>query len=100
MKRAIKNVRDLISQFSLKKESELWKIVSEMTLPDLNRALYRCGQEERDEGHGFDTYNIPNFGSLVYAGFQGQFCQFCFHLVHRNTLCARFYVTFVQYSAQ
>jgi glycogen debranching enzyme len=77
MKRAIKNVRDLISQFSLKKESELWKIVSEMTLPDLNRALYRCGQEERDEGHGFDTYNIPNFGSLVYAGFQGFMSLLC-----------------------
>lgn len=73
MSEAIKNVRNLISQFSLKKETELWKIISEMTLADLNRALYRCDQEERDEGHGFDTYDIPNFGCLVYAGFQGLF---------------------------
>nr|XP_015838644.1 PREDICTED: glycogen debranching enzyme [Tribolium castaneum] len=71
MREAIKNVRSLISQFSFKKGTELWKIISEMSLADLNRALYRCDQEERDEGHGFDTYEIPNFGRLVYAGFQG-----------------------------
>lgn len=71
MTQAIKNVRTLISHFTLNKENELWKIVTKMGLADLNRALYRCDQEERDEGHGFDTYEIPNFGRLVYAGFQG-----------------------------
>ncbi|RZC42945.1 glycogen debranching enzyme, partial [Asbolus verrucosus] len=77
MREAIKNVRNLISQFSVKKETELWKIVTDMTLPDLNRVLYRCDQEERDEGHGFDTYNIPNFDRLVYAGLQGFMSLMC-----------------------
>lgn len=42
-----------------------------MSLADLNRALYRCDQEERDEGYDFGAYNIPNFGSTFYCGLQG-----------------------------
>lgn len=71
MKEAVKSVRSLINQFSLTKETELSSIIDKLTLADLNRAIYRCDQEERDEGFGFDTYHIPNFGSLVYAGLQG-----------------------------
>ncbi|XP_050499688.1 glycogen debranching enzyme isoform X2 [Diabrotica virgifera virgifera] len=71
MRAAIKTVRTLISSISLAKPTELATIVNKMTLADMNRALYRCGQEERDEGFGFDTYNIPSFGSMVYAGLQG-----------------------------
>lgn len=71
MRASVKTVRSLISQFSITKNTELSTIMTQMTLPDLNRALYRCGQEETDEGYGFDTYDIPNFGRMVYAGFQG-----------------------------
>ncbi|KAG5898798.1 hypothetical protein JTB14_011008 [Gonioctena quinquepunctata] len=71
MKNAVKTVRNLIDKFSMKKQSNLFAIIGKMSLADLNRALYRCDQEERDEGFGFDTYNIPNFGPMVYAGLQG-----------------------------
>lgn len=71
MYQSVINVRNLICKFAGDKNSEIWKIINNMTLCDLNRALYRCDQEEKDEGHGFDTYNIPNFGKMVYAGFQG-----------------------------
>ncbi|CAG9819097.1 unnamed protein product [Phaedon cochleariae] len=70
MRKAINTVRNLIDNFSLTRQTELSAIIKKLTLADLNRALYRCDQEERDEGFGFDTYNIPNFGSMVYAGFQ------------------------------
>ncbi|KAL4802787.1 hypothetical protein BDV18DRAFT_146576 [Aspergillus unguis] len=45
---------------------------SELTLIDLNFVLYRCEAEERDSSGGQDgVYNIPNHGSLTYAGLQG-----------------------------
>jgi glycogen debranching enzyme len=47
------------------------KILSRLSLADLNRILFRCEEEERDEGHGFGAYNIPGFGSTVYCGLQG-----------------------------
>lgn len=57
----------------------MYQIINNMSLADLNRALYRCDKEERDEGYGFDTYNIPNFGFMVYAGLQGKsFIGLCF----------------------
>lgn len=46
-------------------------MIKKINLADLNRVLYRCDHEERDDGRGFDVYNIPNYGSLVYAGLQG-----------------------------
>lgn len=43
-----------------------------MNFSDLNKALYRCDQEERDEtANKFGVYNIPGYGPLVYAGLQG-----------------------------
>lgn len=71
MKKSVESVRALINEFSASKNTTLRQIVSKMLLADLNRALYRCDKEERDEGFGFDTYNIPNFGFMVYAGLQG-----------------------------
>jgi glycogen debranching enzyme len=45
---------------------------SELSLVDLNFALYRCDAEERDSSDGQDgVYSIPNHGALVYAGLQG-----------------------------
>ena len=44
----------------------------DMKLRDLNFILYRCDAEERDTNGGRDgTYNLPNYGPLVYAGLQG-----------------------------
>lgn len=42
-----------------------------MDLLDLNYALYRCDQEERDEGFGGGAYEVPGAGSFVYCGLQG-----------------------------
>lgn len=53
------------------KINDLQEVVNKLDLADLNRALYRCDQEERDDGRGFDVYNVPNFGTLVYCGLQG-----------------------------
>lgn len=53
------------------KYEELKAIISKLNLNDLNRVIYRCDQEERDMGEGLGSYNIPNYGSLVYCGTQG-----------------------------
>lgn len=46
--------------------------VSKMNELDLNVAMYRCDGEERDASNGQDgVYNIPNYGTLVYAGVVG-----------------------------
>uniref|UniRef100_A0A8D8RVX4 Glycogen debranching enzyme n=1 Tax=Cacopsylla melanoneura TaxID=428564 RepID=A0A8D8RVX4_9HEMI len=39
--------------------------VTSLSLSDLNKVLYCCGEE--DGG----TYNVPNYGHLVYCGLQG-----------------------------
>lgn len=45
---------------------------ADLSLVDLNFALYRCEAEERDSSNGQDgVYNVPNHGPLVYAGLQG-----------------------------
>ena len=62
--------------------AELEGIVSRLTLEDLNRALYRCDGEERDESKGAcGAYDIPNFGPMVYCGLQGTL------LFYKLTLC-------------
>lgn len=68
---AIQKLRQLINSFSKTQTTDLRNVINKLKLEDLNHALYKCGEEERDDGNGFDVYNIPNFGSLVYAGFQG-----------------------------
>lgn len=55
----------------LKSYPGLSPVVNRLDLADLNRAIYRCDQEERDEGYGFGAYDIPNFGPMVYCGVQG-----------------------------
>ncbi|EGV62299.1 bifunctional 4-alpha-glucanotransferase/amylo-alpha-1,6-glucosidase [Yamadazyma tenuis] len=44
----------------------------DLDLYDLNAILYRCEPEERDFSGGQEgTYSIPNYGNLVYSGFEG-----------------------------
>lgn len=50
---------------------ELVSVVEGMSLIDLNRAIFRCDQEERDMGHDTGVYNVPGYGPLVYCGTQG-----------------------------
>lgn len=46
--------------------------VKALDLLDLNVLLYKCDSEEREYSTGQDgVYNIPEFGSLSYAGLQG-----------------------------
>lgn len=52
---------------------ELLEIVHNLSLSDLNRVLYRCDQEERDEGRGGGAYVVPIVGPFVYCGLQGKF---------------------------
>lgn len=54
-----------------KKYEEIKEVVAKLNFIDLNRALYRCDQEERDMGNPSGTYDIPNFGPMVYCGTQG-----------------------------
>ncbi|XP_025834354.1 glycogen debranching enzyme [Agrilus planipennis] len=68
---SVKKTRNLLNFFSKAKDNELKQIISKMNLNDLNRALYHCDQEEKDEGNGFGVYDIPGFGPMVYCGFQG-----------------------------
>ena len=69
--KSLKQVRKLMTLISRNESSELKEVISRMKLADLNRTLYRCDQEERDEGYGIGVYDIPNHGPLVYCGLQG-----------------------------
>lgn len=67
-------LEELVTSFRTEsgtKYEEAKAIISELGLNDLNRAIYRCDQEDRDMGKGAGTYNIPGFGSMVYCGTQG-----------------------------
>ncbi|XP_012280901.1 glycogen debranching enzyme [Orussus abietinus] len=72
IKPALAKLHSTISAITSPKSSDLRVIVSRMDLTDLNKALYRCEQEERDEtSNRIGVYNIPGYGPLVYAGLQG-----------------------------
>ncbi|XP_068991673.1 glycogen debranching enzyme isoform X1 [Neodiprion pinetum] len=72
IKPALDKLQNTIKTITSTENSDLRIVVSRMSLPDLNRALYRCEQEERDESSGaLGVYDIPGYGPLVYAGLQG-----------------------------
>ncbi|KAI9015038.1 glucanotransferase domain of glycogen debranching enzyme-domain-containing protein [Gaertneriomyces semiglobifer] len=48
----------------------LWDCVKELSMVDINTALYRCGTEEQDTT-GDSVYNVPGHGPLAYCGLQG-----------------------------
>ena len=49
---------------------QLQRVISTMTLADMNVALFRCDAEEvQDERPG--VYVLPDWGPLIYCGLQG-----------------------------
>ncbi|XP_043283434.1 glycogen debranching enzyme [Venturia canescens] len=72
IKPALSKLNATIEMVTSFESSELRAIVSRMDLADMNKVLFRCDQEERDEtGNRFGVYNIPSYGPVTYAGFQG-----------------------------
>lgn len=50
---------------------QLKEIIGQLNLDDLNKAIYRCDEEERDMGSPSSCYDVPNYGRFVYSGTQG-----------------------------
>ncbi|KAL0277777.1 UNVERIFIED_CONTAM: hypothetical protein PYX00_004943 [Menopon gallinae] len=46
----------------------LFQAISKFSLRDINYALYRCSEEDAEESFG--SYDIPQYGSLIYCGLQ------------------------------
>ena len=63
--------REITAQVGTKWRQELAAAVGDLDLLDLNYALYRCDQEERDDGHGGGAYVVPGAGAFVYCGLEG-----------------------------
>lgn len=51
--------------------AELSDIVGSLSLSDLNKVLYRCNEEESDQGFGGGAYVVSTTGAMVYCGLQG-----------------------------
>uniref|UniRef100_A0A671UAB6 Glycogen debranching enzyme n=1 Tax=Sparus aurata TaxID=8175 RepID=A0A671UAB6_SPAAU len=70
-------LRFYLSQFSPKyrrgslilKQCVFDRLMSKLTLADLNILLFRCDSEEQEDGGG--CYSIPGWETLKYAGLQG-----------------------------
>ena len=56
--------------------SSFHTLAQKLSLTDMNHVLYRCDNEEKDDGKGSATYEIPNYGKLVYSGLQGTVLKF------------------------
>ncbi|CAL8094243.1 unnamed protein product [Orchesella dallaii] len=61
---ALQSLRSLLAPESVK------KVTDSLSLRDLNKVLYRCEEEEREDT-GYGAYDIPGFGKFVYCGLQG-----------------------------
>ena len=98
VKQAVMSIRNCLSQFGYRmhtysgrnlkqfSSTELEAILTRLSLNDLNRVLYRCDGEERDDGMGFGAYNIPNYGYLPYCGLQG---NLCIHVDAEHFICRK-----------
>jgi glycogen debranching enzyme len=64
-------IQNLIKEYS-NPESEFNQIVKQLTLVHLERVLYRSSIEEQSDEKGFDVYEIPDYGKLLYCGLHGQ----------------------------
>ena len=84
IKEALINVRKLLSLFGYRMKTfsarrmsviqgaQLESFISSLSLNDLNRILFRCDGEERDDGKNFGAFNLSNYGDLKYCGLQGR----------------------------
>lgn len=69
---ALLKLQNTISQITSNEKADLHDVISCLDFSDLNKTLYRCDEEERDETQGkFGVYNVPGYGPFVYAGLQG-----------------------------
>lgn len=59
------------SSVSLSSGDDLKSIAGRMTLSDMNIALFRCHEEEADDGLGGGAYYVDRVGRFVYCGLQG-----------------------------
>lgn len=55
---------------SLLKPNSIRVLLGNMNLLELNKLLFRCSSEELADGCNFNSYQIPDWGWLVYCGFQ------------------------------
>ena len=70
----LQQLHTVIDDFHAEKGSkyqEVKSIISRLNLIDLNLVLFSCDQEERDRGFGSESYDIPGYKRLEYAGLQG-----------------------------
>jgi len=52
--------------------AQLESYITSLSLNDLNRILFRCDGEERDDGKNFGAYNLGPYGDTKYCGLQGK----------------------------
>lgn len=73
---AIQLIRSFLGREKTAEVGTKWRqaieaAIGELNLLDLNYSLYRCDQEERDDGYGGGAYVVPGAGAFVYCGIQG-----------------------------
>ena len=73
---AIKLIRSFLGCENTAEVGTKWRqyieaAIDELNLLDLNYTLYRCDQEEKDDGHGGGAYVVPGAGGFVYCGLEG-----------------------------
>ena len=84
IKTAVLKLRGHLSQFGFRMHTysgrslqemttnELETIVTRFSLNDVNRVLFRCNEEEKDDGKGGGVYDVPNYGKLHFCGLHGK----------------------------